>query len=214
MNLTRFAFAPAFRFHFGPCANCHHARRQRRCAHRSSCHQSLRPIGHGPHSRPLHRFLPIRLRQLDEEQSDSRRPGALGAFLLTGSRTQSLPALAGTGCGCQGSQIAAAKTIWRLLRLLHGHRRHREARRRAHRAGMEEIAATEERAGASRPCWPILRTTARPTDSSTSALPSTIRIHQSRSPSSTRAASPCPTAITTSSTTLTSPTFAPNISST
>jgi DNA polymerase III subunit delta len=69
--------------------------------------KELRSFGHRQDRRSLHGFLSIRLRQLDQEQSHPRRPGALGAFFLAAGRAQPLPAVAGTGRRREGSQDAA-----------------------------------------------------------------------------------------------------------
>jgi hypothetical protein len=86
----------------------------------------------GPQRRPLRRFLPVRLRRLDEEQSDSRRPGALVGLQQAGPGQPALPVghprrLVQTP-GRPQRQPAEDR---RLLRRLHGRARHREARRRA-----------------------------------------------------------------------------------
>ena len=127
------------------------------------------------------------------------RPGALGAFLLAAQGAQPLPAVAGTGRRRQGPQDSAAKAVRRLLCRLHGHGHGGEDGPDADPAGLEADR---------RP---------RPTQDSFPRLLSELENHgtpdgffefgvepgregllASRSPRSARAASRCPTAITTS----------------
>jgi len=58
---------------------------------------------------PCNRFLPVRMRKLDQEQPHSGRSGALGAVVLGAAGAQPLPALAGTRCRRKGSKSPLQK---------------------------------------------------------------------------------------------------------
>ena len=190
-----------------------HARCQQ--ARTAAGHQELRPLRHRQDRRSLHRLLPVRLRQLDQEQPHPFRPGALGCARSRCSSERNRYLLwQDLDAAAKDPKDPAAKAVRRLLRRLHGYRHGREKGPRAHPARLETDRRLSTTPASSPPCSATLKTTARPTASSTSASTRTRRTRPNRSPKSTRAASRCPTATTTSSIRRASRPSAPSMSPT